>query len=141
MIRTFLRAFLAEARRIREAADLGTPPRVAWIERARDVDGYLVAELHQPATEPRPLDRARAVEILRSENPRARADDLTVYADAFLTYQEAAENIARNGTVCAHPRTGAPIENPFVKARASATKVMQSVKRIRNVDALWKAAG
>ena len=65
MILTFLRAFLAEARRIREAADLGTPPRLGWIERARDVDGYLVGELHQPGGEP----EAVVVAKLRGARP------------------------------------------------------------------------
>lgn len=64
VIRAFLRAFLAEARRIRQAADVGTPPRVGWIERARDVDGYLVAELHQPGAE------AEAVIVAKSRGAR-----------------------------------------------------------------------
>lgn len=85
------------------------------------------------------LTREAALEILRRENPKARADELAIYADAFLTYAEAAANIDKNGTIVAHPRTGAPIDNPYAKVRDAAGRTMQRVRRVRNVEALWKA--
>lgn len=63
---------------------------------------------------------------------------LYLYCDAFLEYQEANENIIKNGSVVAHPRTSAPIENPYVKIRNGA---MQNLLRIMGLktDRLWLA--
>jgi phage terminase small subunit len=62
-----------------------------------------------------------------------------MYADCFMDYQEAAANIAKNGTVVAHPRTGSPIENPYCKVMALAMSQLQKLVRLKNVGALWSA--
>lgn len=54
---------------------------------------------------------------LQKDNPRASAINIRIYADALQTYHEAAQNVSANGAVCAHPRTGTPIENPYLKIR------------------------
>ena len=41
-----------------------------------------------------------------------------IYRDASEVYREAVENVKKNGAVCAHPRTGTPIENPYLKIMA-----------------------
>ena len=35
-------------------------------------------------------------------------DRATIYADAFLEYREATENIEKNGVIVQHPRDGEP---------------------------------
>lgn len=47
-----------------------------------------------------------------------------IYNDAKATYDEAQANIEKNGAVVAHPRTGAPIENPYIKIRDKAVATM-----------------
>ena len=71
----------------------------------------------------------------------ARADDLNMYVDAFLDYREAVDNIRKNGNIVSHPRTGSPMENPYIKVRAAAQNSMQKIKRVRVVDALWGEGG
>ena len=68
---------------------------------------------------------------LTRENPKANAVDLRVYADALATYREAAENIDRNGAIVQHPRTGAPIENPYLKIRTSAGATLTKLRHIK----------
>jgi phage terminase small subunit len=84
------------------------------------------------------LEQIRA--LIQSENPTARVDDVELYARQFLTYIEAAENIERNGTIVAHPRTGAPMENPYNKVRTAAQASMQKMKRLRKLNLLWTEA-
>lgn len=68
---------------------------------------------------------------LKKENPKANAVELRVYADALATYREAAENIDRNGAIVQHPRTGAPIENPYLKIRTSAGATLTKLRHIK----------
>lgn len=87
------------------------------------------------------VTREHALEMLRRENPAARLDDLSIYADAFVSYQEASANIEKNGVIVAHPRTGAPMTNPYAKLRDDAAKTMQRTKHVRQADALWQSLG
>lgn len=86
--------------------------------------------------EQRELARDDVLAILRRENPRVAPHDIVIYADAFLSYREAMANIDRNGTIVAHPRTGAPIENPYLKVRDAASRTIRASKRIKTGD-LW----
>lgn len=83
------------------------------------------------------------VAALRLENPTARTVDLQVYADALRTYREAADNVRKNGAVVLHPRTGAPLENPYLKIQASTGAVLAKMRAIRSdrVLALMAKAG
>jgi phage terminase small subunit len=65
--------------------------------------------------------------------PRARA---TMYADAFLEYREASQNIEAHGIIVQHPRTANPIENPYLVIRDRAAKKLASMSRVR-ADWLW----
>ena len=60
---------------------------------------------------------------LRADNPKTPAVTLRLYADAMRVYREAAANVREHGAIVAHPRTGAPIENPYlaVMQRQAAT--------------------
>lgn len=58
------------------------------------------------------------------------------YADAFIEYRQATEQIDEHGIIVLHPRTGAPIENPFLAVRDRALKKLQTMKDAR-ADVLW----
>lgn len=81
--------------------------------------------------------RDEVLGILRRDNPAAGSDLVVMYADCFLDYREAAENIAKNGNIVAHPRTGAPIENPYIKVKSAAMGQLLKLTRLRKVGALW----
>ena len=63
-------------------------------------------------------------------------DRATIYADAFLEYREATENIEKNGVIVQHPRTANPIENPYLAIRDRAVKKLASL-RLAAVASLW----
>ena len=65
-----------------------------------------------------------AAQELQIDNPDARAVDCVIFADALRTYVEANENVRRNGAIVAHPRTGAPLENPYLKVRENAARAL-----------------
>ena len=80
---------------------------------------------------------------LTKDNPRASSIDIQIYADALRTYNEAAQNVLKNGAICSHPRTGAPIENPYLKIRAQQAAIigkMPGIKSDRVLKLLQKAA-
>lgn len=69
---------------------------------------------------------------LRKDNRSARTIELEVFANALQTYLEASENVARNGAICAHPRTGTPIENPYLKIQTQAGAVLAKMRTIKS---------
>ena len=75
--------------------------------------------------------RAKLIEA----NPRAKLEIVERYLDAFTDYRTAQANITEHGTIVFHPRTGAPIANPYLAIRAGATKEMDKCKL--RADALW----
>lgn len=81
------------------------------------------------------MTRAQVVEALRAQNPGTRDDRLFVYTDALLEYAAAQANISEHGTIVSHPRTGAPIVNPYIEIRNVAAKTMLSL-RLRSAG-LW----
>ena len=83
------------------------------------------------------MTRDEVLVVLRRDNPAGRPDDIAMYADSFADYREAADNIAKNGNIVAHPRTGSPIENPYIKVKSSAMAQMRKMGRLKNVGALW----
>ena len=84
------------------------------------------------------MTREEVVQILRQNNPGARSDDISMYADYFMDYKEAADNVAKNGNIVLHPRTGAPIENPYTKIKASSMNQLRKIGRLSNVGCLWE---
>lgn len=79
---------------------------------------------------------------LRADNPKAKELDLVIALDYLRIYCEGAQNVRKNGAIVAHPRTGAPIENPYfvivIKAGQSLSK-LRSLKLDR-VLALMEAS-
>jgi len=66
----------------------------------------------------------------------AKRDRAVFYADCYTEYQEASRNIAENGVIVQHPRTGNPIENPYLAIRDRALRKLLAIKGI-NSDGLW----
>lgn len=66
----------------------------------------------------------------------ARSDRVQFYADAYLEYMQATKNIDEHGTIVQHPRTGNPIENPYLAIRDRALRKLRSIKGI-NSQGLW----
>jgi len=63
-------------------------------------------------------NRDAVIAVLTETNKRA--EKVGLYADAFIEYQEAQVKIARDGTIVADPRTGAPTPNPYLSVRDKA---------------------
>ena len=77
---------------------------------------------------------------LAKDNPAARVIHLQVFAGAMATYREAARNVKANGAIVMHPRTGAPIENPYLRIAESSSRILckmriQSDRVARLLDA------
>lgn len=69
---------------------------------------------------------------LRLDNPTVRLVEVRVFADALRTYHEASRNVQGNGAIVMHPKTGAPIENPYLKVlKQSGDVLSRSGKKIR----------
>ena len=80
---------------------------------------------------------AKVVKILSAENPGCPLGDLVMYGEVWLVLREAQANIATNGVIVAHPRTNAPIENPYCRIMSAQIKTLQGFRRVRKTDALW----
>lgn len=83
------------------------------------------------------IERVR--ELILQDNPAARVVDVEQYAHQLVAYVEASESILNLGTITAHPRTAAPMENPYLKVRASALASMNRIKRLKRLESLWSA--
>jgi phage terminase small subunit len=66
----------------------------------------------------------------------ATKDRATIYADAFLEYREATQNIHQHGVIVQHPRTANPIENPYMTIRDRAAAKLAAMRKIK-ADFLW----
>lgn len=55
--------------------------------------------------------------------------ETNIYYNALKSYDKAQENIEEYGEIVTHPKTGAPIENPYLKVRDMAAKQMLSFKK------------
>lgn len=80
------------------------------------------------------MTREEVLKVLRKLNP-ARLDRCSIYADAFIEYKIAQKNIDENGAVVFHPRTNAPIDNPYIKIRNGASATLQKISL--KTDGLW----
>lgn len=91
-------------------------------------------------------DRAAVVAWIVEHNENVTLQTATLYADAFCEYRAAVRNIAEHGSIVLHPRTGAPVDNPYLKVRDKARKALEGLGgrewgRVRVVDGLWDGAG
>ena len=82
------------------------------------------------------MNREQLMTVLRGANPTAPVGDMQMYLDAYQDYCAAQANIAEHGAIVLHPRTGAPIENPYLKVRGGALATMKQFGRLKT-DGLW----
>lgn len=68
-------------------------------------------------------------------NPKARKDVVQMYANAFSMYSEASKNIKEHGAIVYHPRTGAPVDNPYLRVQSAQGAILRKI-RINTGD-LW----
>lgn len=78
----------------------------------------------------------RAWAALAEDNPSSSEVTLRLYFDALRAYVEADQNIRDNGTICAHPRTGAPITNPYLAVRNQQGKIISGARRVKGDAAM-----
>lgn len=77
-------------------------------------------------------------ELIIADHPDAYPTALELYARHFAVWFEAQTNIQRFGAVNAHPRTGVPIDNPYLKIKDA---VETKLARFNlNPKALWAEA-
>ena len=69
---------------------------------------------------------------LRAENPKAKEIDIEVMSMTLKTYFEASSNVKKNGAIVSHPRTGAPIENPYLKIQAAQAAQLAKMRTIKS---------
>lgn len=81
------------------------------------------------------VDRDVILSMLKRSNMNAKASDIAMYADAFIEYRTAQLNIAEHGSIVFHPRTGAPIDNPYIGIRDRAGALLRKIRL--NTDRLW----
>ncbi len=81
------------------------------------------------------VTRPELLARLRELNPRATPMVLAMYADAFEEYRAAQANISAHGSIVSHPKTGAPIANPYCVVRDRAAKTLRDL-RVNDGD-LW----
>lgn len=60
-----------------------------------------------------------------------------MYADIYLEYTKASANIEEHGLIVSHPRTGNPIENPYLVLRDRAYKKLLENRNVK-AEVLWK---
>lgn len=81
------------------------------------------------------LDKPSVLAILNELNPKLPVPTIVMYANLYIDYMTAQANIDKNGSMVMHPKTGEPIENPYLKIRDKAFVHLQKM-RIK-ADPLW----
>ncbi len=82
------------------------------------------------------MTKPQIIELLKKENPKSKISDIVIYADAYMEYQAAQANITEHGPIVFHPRTGSPIDNPYIKIRNSASAIIRKMMAIK-ATGLW----
>ena len=80
------------------------------------------------------LNKPEIIQLLIDEG--VRIDLAHQYADVFMEYMESTHNIDEHGIIIIHPRTGNPIDNPYLVIRDRALKKLQSMDSVQ-CDQLW----
>ncbi len=83
------------------------------------------------------MTRDGAVAAVIAVNPRAKRATVEMYVDAWIEYRGAMTNIREHGSVVFHPRTGSPIDNPYLRVRDSAAKSLERLGAKLKTDELW----
>ena len=84
------------------------------------------------------INRQWAIDALKKANSFCDLGEIAMYVDSFLDYVEAQNNIIQYGNIVNHPRTGAPIVNPYIEIKMAAMKSLRASK-IENSTVLWSA--
>jgi hypothetical protein len=66
----------------------------------------------------------------------AGRDRAVMYADAYQEYVKASGNLDEYGLIISHPRTGAPVPNPYLVIRDRALKKLRGMRDV-DASALW----
>ncbi len=82
-------------------------------------------------------DLNKAIVVKQLIDSGVRIDLANQYGDAFMEYMNATRNIDEFGVIVKHPRTGNPIENPYLAIRDRALKKLQAMEMVR-ADFLWE---
>jgi phage terminase small subunit len=82
-------------------------------------------------------DLNKAIVVKQLVDSGVRIDLANQYGDAFMEYMNATKNIDEFGVIVKHPRTGNPIENPYLAIRDRALKKLQAMEMVR-ADFLWE---
>jgi phage terminase small subunit len=77
------------------------------------------------------------IEKLLLANPLAKIDDAKMYLSFYDDYISADKNITEHGTIVQHPRTGSPIENPYLKIKIASANQLKKLHRIKDAACLW----
>lgn len=83
------------------------------------------------------MTRDQILATLARDNPRIPLATASMYADAFCQYCEATANIATHGAIVIHPRTGQPMDNPYLRIQASAKRSILKL-HIPRTAPLWQ---
>ncbi|MFN8525100.1 MAG: hypothetical protein U0821_18545 [Chloroflexota bacterium] len=78
---------------------------------------------------------------LAKDNPGRKHLDLVVFAGALRAYAEASTHVRKHGAVVAHPRTGEPMENPYLKVQTQQGLLMRKLRGIESARVLALALG
>jgi len=81
------------------------------------------------------MSRDEVIKILEDQNRSASREKIIMYADAYIDYMDAQKNIKENGALVAHPKTGAPFDNPYLKIRQQMATAIGKL-RLKS-DPLW----
>lgn len=84
-------------------------------------------------------DKGRVIAYLLAENDGAPLQLVSQYADQWSTYREAQSNIDEHGALVFHPRTGAPVQNPYLGIRDAALRHLVRLleEGVTSTTALW----
>ena len=80
------------------------------------------------------------VEILKIlAKAKVSPERATLYADAFVEYTAAQANVDANGAIVADPRTGSPIQNPYLVVRDKAFARLENLHKAGvRAPGLWQ---
>lgn len=77
------------------------------------------------------MEKMTIEQELRADNPNAPASRIQLAADALAVYAEASANVRANGAIVTHPRTGAPMENPYLRIMQKTGDALQKTRGIK----------
>lgn len=79
--------------------------------------------------------RAEIIERLCAAG--AAPDLANMYASALLTWQEADRHVADDPLIFKHPKTGAPLKNPYLEIRSAAMRDLLALRQLVPDVGLW----